>query len=336
MAEQISPRDVLDLQGDLAELLEEPTSSLSTYLDLVAHNQGVIAEGKQIAGLVCEHLITGRAFRVAANMTEELMRRASDIDTLPTTDRFGFEMRPPRHRGFVVFEAPIRYIEARSRGQIIHVVEWGLTSSKDGTRGYLITAWGDIKREIDEVLRDHGADLDDRWREWWTPANHENKFGRWAPVLTGFLAFGEEVGVPMIRMTEEYAQMIRDMDQTPNYDIPVPHRWWGALWQLLNETVEVEHRTEPTTPSTPRSARGRGVRPEVTVVTLRRPSCPTLHPGTGTKRTTRTWVEGGYEQTFWTGKGRQTPVRRTIAGHWSVGDDNLPIKNRPKVYDLRR
>lgn len=337
----VTPRQVLDLQGDLAERLEDPEGKLAMYLNLVTASNGVGENALRdpqlnvVGRLAFEHILTGRAFRVSASMTHEVERRAWDdaSDMLPEEATVA-DLAPPRHRGFAYFETPVHYTTSDSLRTAVAAMSWGLARTQTGEVGYLISYWGDIDVEIDEVLCASGAASLHEW----TPEIHHYVFGRWAPV-TGFWAPRHEtIGPARYTPSEESINRIRGLGFEPNMDTPASGRAVIALWQLLCETVDTEHHhVEKVTPARLRVDHLRTqVRPEVNLVTLRRPARPNLHPGTGKKRTTRSWVEGGYTQTFWTGPGRQVPVTRTIGGHWSVKDEELPIKNRPTVYDLRR
>jgi hypothetical protein len=344
---RITPREVLDLQGNLAEYLEpqedDRPSDLGRYLDALASAEmggaGVGAAGQQadvtVSRLIFEHTLTSRAIRIGANMNPEILLRAGDVGLLGRTARFGEDVAPVRHRGFAVFEETLWVPEIRSRRQAVHAISWGFLqfASTDGGygRGWLVTFWGDVTRDIDEVvdknvMKEYGVD------------SYVRSFGRWSPITCFPIAKGSMVGGEYSHLSPERLADIERLGQTPDFETFRPERLTAAVWQLMGETIEVtESTTVAQVPTTRKIGRGRDtVRPEVTVCTLRRPSRPTINPGSGKKRETRSWVDGGYEQTFWTGPGRSIPVKRVIGGHWSVNDETLPIKNRPRVDDLRR
>lgn len=329
-------RQVLDLQVDLAERIEDPQYPLAAYLNVVANNMQLgtpVGREVKISNLVFDHVLSGRAFRVAANMTPEVQLRAEDETKLPQ----GGPIDPPlRHRGFAWFEEPIRFREIRNRMQVVFAITWGFTMNDDGRRGWLISLWGDVSREVDEVLTDRVGRGMREWHKGWSVGQHIRQYGGWAPVAIAFIPRDRGWGPSHLVIPEaQKAEIIADRS-TPNPDPVSCIRYVGALWQLLSETVDVVGHESATATMVSTRKRRTPVVKDVTTVTLRRPSRPTLRPGTGKRHEYRSWVEGGYTITYWVGPGRKIPVKRTIGGHWSDLDESLPIRNRPKVYELKR
>jgi hypothetical protein len=338
----ITPREVLDLQGDLAERLEPGAdgtpSALGGFVDRLASvgsgimdiDDGVLRS--EYSRMAFEHVLTGRATRIGANMNDELHLRIQDEGLLHPELRFGLDVAPTRHRGFAVFEKPFWVPELRSREQAVHAVSWGFVPfSFEGRvqRGWVVTFWGDISRDVDPIVGDHlqmvGVDT------------YVAVYGRWSPIMTVPVIRGEAVGGPYVQITDDMRTSIISGGHAPNDSCYSIIRIIGALWSLLSETVAVESTQAPAKAPTKKIGRERrSVKDDVTVCVLRRPSRKTLHPGTGTKRSYRTWIEGGFTRTYWTGKNRLVPVVRVIGGYWSVDDENLPIKQKPRVDDLRR
>lgn len=342
----VSPREVLDLQADLAERLEHPDLPLAQYLNEFSELE--LGHKNQLSINMFGYALSGRSYRVASNMNAEIYRRAWEDDTvaLPWSASFG-DFAPPRHRGFVVFEEPLRIPEARGRDQFVHAAVWGFGQDFTGQRGWMVTLWGDLKRDVDDVMATvlHKPSKRRKVRHFIEDSlfaegmeTYYASYGRWAPVSVQYLRRDRRLGPAVGQMNPaQQAKIIAEGD-TPLGIVRSTHRIIPALWSLLTETRDIEEQAEPVATPRVRSSSGtqRVMRSdEVRTIVLRRPSRPTQEPGTGKKRDQRCWVEGGYYQTFWTGPGRKIPVRRLIGGHWSVADESLPIKNRPTVMDLR-
>lgn len=260
-----------------------------------------------------------RAYRVQENMTEAIERRAREFDPDMKVSR---DDMPPRPDGIVRLEEPLRFVNHGGLDQAAHWITWsGFEEADTALRGAVITLWNDVLTEPDQQIRATWAEtqvaspLDIRGGE-----GHRTLFGRWAPVTIGYIVEGATIEAP------HYAT-----------------RLLLALWALLGETVPASggDRVEATEDHLSRTVRRRAARdgieaPAVTTVVLRRESRPTINPGTGTPWDSRVWIEG-YEAWRWVGpRHDRRRVRRWIPGHWSVNNEELPVRQRKIVSELRR
>lgn len=336
------PAEVISLQMELYERLR---GSLGDYLDDVVKAAKLTAT--PISGQVADALLNARAYRVQENMTAEILARAARLaddtefgDVIPNT----YEgIMPPRPTGFLVFDEPIRYPEALGYQEIMHMITWSpvMDPTKE-TRGWLVTGWNDRYREPDAVLETYPfEDASDPFDS----EDYERRNGRWAPLGGWFLPARTEVG-PVVWVVQKRQQAKAKalglaVDGLCNINI---RRHFAALWQLLGETIPAQSR--PTTTeitdghtshSTLRRARNMGLNdPGVSVVTLRRERRPVQHPGTGRKQDYRQLVQGGFERTYWVGRGAdKRPVKRRIDSYWT-GPLGAPERQRRIVSELRR
>lgn len=329
---------LIELEGRITWEDMRPDNPLADYLlSLARKEMGRDDAAVQACAALTVGLSKSRVYRVQENMTDLVIERAAQLDE---SLRMG-DYPPPRPNGFVYFEDPLEFNEIRGRQQVAYYVTWTYIEAYNESRpdqlhqGWIVSLWGDAFQRTDEVLREIWAQNGPDAQRF-----HAERFGRWAPITIGWVSRSSRVG-PFLLDKHHVQPQARDL--VGDRAVANPLRWIAALWQLLSETVPgIERETveEHVPRSLRKTARNRGFDPDelgVTTVVLRRLRKPTQHPGTGRPQESRLWIEGGYTRTYWVGpKGHQRKVVRVIGGHWSNKDENLPVRNRRVVSELRR
>lgn len=294
--------------------IEVPRSQMGDMIDLEALN--TLPDGIHIPSLapaIACGLTLGRAYRVQENMSVPIAERA---DAMAGTLRIFDDIKPPSASGFVWFDEPIPHevhgrIERDDPG--FSAITWTCAvDDRDDPRQlvYVVTLWADLYH-----------------RSWWdAPPKRFTLTTRFCPVAVVSVRAGTRIGRPVIVGT----------------DTRTPVRLVAALWQMLTETLptrdgeRVEHADEDVDRRAQRRARRSGIDAAVTTVVLRRESRPTRHPGSGTPWDSKVWIDER-EAWRWIGSGdTRRKVRRNVRGHWSVNNDELPVRDRRIVSELRR
>lgn len=291
-----------------------PRSQMGDMIDLEAlGRKAETLVGPTLAPAVACGLSIGRTYRVQENMSVPIAERA---DAMASTLRIFDDVKPPSASGFVWLDEPIPH---DVRGHIENddpgysAITW--TCSVDDrddphTLIYITTLWADLYH-----------------RSWWdAPPKQFTLTTRFCPVTVVAVKAGGRVGGPTLTAT----------------DTRSPMRLVAALWQMLTETLpasdggRVEHTDEDVDRRAQRRARRSGIDAAVTTVVLRRESRPTRHPGSGTPWDSKVWIDER-EAWRWIGSGdTRRKVRRNVRGHWSVNNDELPVRDRRIVSELRR
>ncbi len=335
--------DVIDAQTDLLYRLtthdahghraaHDGVPPLMGYLArLAARETGDPQLGQALARAFRDTVGKARAYRVQENMTDAIVARGRAM--APETTVTGGR-RPPRPNGLVRLDEPLRFRNVQGEHQAAHWVGWSAFTAPGGN-GWVLTLWNDVFDGPDETVRN-------LWHEAYTkdPAayrgvpiadGHREMFGRWAPITIGYVIDGVDIG------SEDAA------DGEAEFTV----RAIVALWEMLGETVparetpghveRVEHADEHLSRTVRRRAQREGIDdPAVTTVVLRRESRPTRNPGSGTPWDSRIRIEG-YEAWRWVGpRHDRRRVRRWIPAHWSVNNEELPVRQRKIVSELRR
>lgn len=352
--------DVVAAQADLLYHLAEhaPNSRLGTtplhqyFSTLATQSMGEEhrREVEAVVGYVTSSIAAARAYRVQENMTEEIQRRAEAITVGPGTVITG-DMLPSHPHGIVHLAEPLALQNYRGVEMLTHWITWTTAVSvhpeaRPGQRVVIISMLCDLDLAVDGHTR-YGwernsrlaRETSDELMRGVSPQNrpvsiewndgerlHREMMGRWSPHTVGYLT--EHCPLP---------------DHDPSGvegNRNAASRMLLALWQMLDETLPsgpVEQSDEHVPRTAARRARNEGiVDPAVTSVTLRRQSRPVIFPGTGTPMDSRLWI-APYEAWRWVGSGaNRRRVRRMIAGHWSNGDESLPVRQRRVVAELRR
>ena len=279
--------------------------------------QHVVDQDNQthITDLCRAHVQYGRAFLITERMSGVVQRRSQDTDRLPPMTHCPADVEPPRRSGFAVFEEPVPIPEIRGRLQLCHATTWGPGYSRNrdtgvNVHGWLLTTWNDIARDPDEVSRITLRMYPEKARP----------LGRWWPVHSLFLPQDQRLGdVDRPIYDAERAELETKYGTEPPIAtdvLPNPRRLHVALWQLLSETVHT-HGTTTEEIGYPdrgafRMARRLGMDSDITVITLRRPAEPTLHPGTGKPLDHR------------------VPVCQRVRHYWVRGADGV-LRREPRI-----
>lgn len=316
-----------------------PLSLMGRAVDLVLYGESAAdfdhyaagpADVKTVAPAIAHGLSIARTYRVQENMTPAIAERA---DSLPAGTVFGLgddEIEPPRPAGFAYFEEPVHYYplpDGEKYAPGVGAISWATiadTLAEDGRPidlVWLVVVWDDVSRS---PWWDSGQDRGEGYRSAVPGA-------RFVPITATAMRPGETLtGTPIPP---------RKLGDRP---IRNPSHVVAALWQMLGETVPSGDRAEQTSEPIDRRAQRRArrggleARSEVTTVVLRRERRPVQHPGTGAPHDSRVWVEE-YEGWRWIGSGdNRRRVRRKIRGHWSCNNEELPIRRRRVVSELRR
>lgn len=306
-----------------------PRSQIGDMIDLEAIGDGderdALLRDVTLAPVVAAGLTTGRTYRVQENMSVPIAERA---DNMAARLRIFDDIRPPSASGFVWLDEPIpAYVDASADidGAGFSAITWGcLIDDGDDPRElmYVVTLWADLYHP-----------------SWWDhPPKRFTLTTRFCPIAVLVTRAGKRVGGPHVD-TVRYQTYVT---KYPNAQPRKPLRLVAALWQMLTETIpsdgdRVEQAGEDIDRRAQRRARRSGIDgPAVTTVVLRRQSRPTRHPGSGTPWDSRIKI-AAYEAWRWIGSGdNRRRVRRTIPEHWSVGNVDLPVRERKVVRELRR
>lgn len=316
-----------------------PVSKMGRIVDLVLYGdvpdwkdyRAGSQNARTVSPAVAYGLSVGRTYRVQENMTAPIVERA---DALPAGTVFGLgdgEIQPPRPDGFAWFEELVPYRPVAPGHDVtepgIGVITWSSIANANLLGEpvellWLVVVWDDIGRSA-----------------WWKSG--EDRGDGYGPLTGSGSRF-----VPVTATVMRPGETLNGTPIPPRKlgDKPIrnPSHVVAALWQMLGETVpsgdRAEQESETIDRRTQRRARRAGMseRSEVTTVVLRQERRPVQNPGSGQPRTERVWVEP-YDAWRWVGSGdNRRRVRRRVAGHWSVNNEELPIRQRRVVSELRR
>lgn len=322
----MKPADVLQRHVDLTEYIQA-----STLRDLMVNlgryaNGYTDAEGHDIVNVLTKGLKMAETYVVEPVMMPEIMAcSANEIDdSLP----FGEQVAPPSPYGFLYFPDPIRHVERRSRNQFIHVLVWCATRDRHDDHGFSMAMFNDVRREPDEIMLGELSD-------------HQiteliSRAGGFSPVGLTVIGNSGKLGPYRIYCTPEERKMVRDDGDTPTaYTINMSHVVL-ATWKLMGETIDYgESTTETPERAAARRAKRAGVKPEVTVINLRRLRHRTKNPGTGKPLEWRQTIPGHWRNQAY-GPGRKLR-RRIWIDEFEQGPEDAPQRpTKRKVTRLTR
>lgn len=328
----VAVREVLGLHADLRDRLENQRGALAASVagyaeDVYRDNKA----GPMLAQVIYNHLRNAPTFHVEPNMSELVLRRAGDVETIRETATVA-NYSPPDPLGFCVFGKPLPTVELAGRTQLSTAMSWGPVrafANAEGTAalpGRLVVLWVNTFRHPDDMVPEHIKEFGAK--KW---AALQQATGGWQITSMDFLPNDMRLGPLMLWPLKDRAERAR---QRGNIAQPTLNqsRIFAALWELMDETLSTSHTERPEHRADVKWARRARINTDVTVIILRREAQRTLHPGTGKPLEYRTPVKG-HPRTYHRGTADEFTIH--INPHWR-GPEDAPVRQTRKVYNLAR
>jgi hypothetical protein len=320
------PADTLRMQADLASLLSINNGAIGNIVESVGKHYGkhygITIQGGR--GAIFNQVRYGKPYHVEPDMVDlvanysEFRLGVSEVDCVSN-------FPPPARIGWCVLGKPLQELDRLSKRMNTVALSWGPSHDRNSnTHGTLIVQWANDILAPDDVTKDiigyHPSSYADVRRE----------TNGWAPNNVLYITSDTRIGLPRLYPTQNHfdAHGIVNTSGTLN-----PVRVMCALWELMGQTL-ASHRYESADRATRRLAKRAKISEGITVVTLRRESKPTEHPGTGTPLGLRVAVDGYYRTQHY-GPGLTMTKRVFVASH-ERGPEGAPYSQRKTVYNLAR
>lgn len=339
------PAQALDRHGQLLDILESSAQARDLVNMVAGSSLRMQRTGKSvsmremmdsddppISPTLINHLRAAETFHIDKAMVPLLMKRSAE---LRDTSQFG-EYPPPTGCGLLVFDEPMSWVEAGGRVEYVHMVLWGpaqFRQARNADRlvyGTIVVLWNDAHRDEDGVTRWLLGKDEEAWAE--TLA--------WTHGILPTVVLGQtselRIGPAMLPTEDERRQTLAEEGLTAADEAPNPVRMVCAAWKLLDETIAKVEPDQHVERHFRRRAERRGIKPRVTVVTLRRTDAHGVEGARGPLEE-RHDVRGHW-RSYWVGSGENRhKERRWISLHESPKNPLLP-KAAPtqKVYTLKR
>lgn len=334
---QISAQDILRMQLDLAERLADPNHPTRRAVNgWINSAYGAMTDEDaarfktDYAGTIQNHVALGTAYHVEPDMVDLTMYLAEH--RMDSTSRVS-DYPPPSMLGWCVFGKPMWEQEILSRWQASVAVSWGpcrIQAPHQPLSGFLVTTWAQTNLVPDDLHWELLADPD-------ISAETVAALGGWIPNSVQFMDHSAQVGPA--RITPEADPGFRYDTIKDGWRILAEGtlnntRTVCQLWRLMGQTLSSHRAERPSRQQRRWMARHAKFVPEVQVVTLRRETRQTLHPGSGQPLAYRVPVEGHWRNQAY-GPGR-TLRRRIWINDFERGPEGAPYRVTKKVRNLAR
>jgi hypothetical protein len=285
------PKDMLDLRGDLAAKVSNPTFRQG-MAGIIVHGKTIIdhKNANQIVDYLPRTAATAENFFVIPEMSD-LVQYASSV--LDSTDVADVTLAPSRS-GFAYFEKPLELIDIRQKRVLVHALMWD--TSIDGS--LVAHMWNDEyalpddaaltkRKDIEEDLPVGLSISDKKWEDWMRVQ------GRWGYAGIVVYKDGSPIGDERLEVSEDLARQFEDVEGVSPEKFSNPHRLVHAFWLLLSQTLtarEVERGDRKMA----RRMKQMGVPNEVTVITFRRVDYDPKMEGAAKVEWNHRWLVRGY------------------------------------------
>lgn len=283
----LKPKDMLELRGDLAAKLSNP--SYRTGMATIIQAGGTISDFQE-ASRVCDWttrtVAVAENFFVISEMCDLVEYSAGVLDSSDITD----VTLAPSRAGFAYFDKPLTLLDIRQNAVNVNAFMWDTAS--DGS--IVVHMWNDEYRYPDDAARyvhDKMLTLSgserSNFEEW------KRTQGRWG--YAGIFVYRDEefVGDEKVEVSEELARQYEDVDGLSPDPFSNPGRLIHAFFLMLSQTL-VAREHERGDRKMARRMKQMGVPNDVTIITFRRTKYDKKMEGETKVEWNHRWLVRGY------------------------------------------